>query len=93
MKENECIEEKKQFYKYIKNLAYLIIVIVLVYVFLQREKSRVGNIVAAFDNKQELICGEKIVSSVKGYKYYKKDSNLITNGDNMYDLAKCIIKE
>jgi hypothetical protein len=89
----ECEKEKKKFYKYIKSLIFLIAIYIVLYIAYSLEQNKINEIAIAFDNNQELICDSKIVSKEKGYKYYEKDSNFVTNTDNMFDLSKCRIKE
>ncbi|WP_320035782.1 hypothetical protein [Halarcobacter sp.] len=89
----ECEKEKKKFFKYVKGLIFLIAVYIVLYFTHSIDKNRVDKIAIAFENNQELICDNKVVSSTKGYKYYKKESNLITDGDNIFELSKCLIKE
>jgi hypothetical protein len=92
-KDIECEKEKKKFYKYVKSFIFLIAVFIVLYIAYSLEKNNMKKIAVAFENNQELICDTKIVSKGKGYKYYEKDSNFITNADNMFDLSKCRIKE
>ncbi len=89
----ECIKEKKKFYKYVNSLIFLVAVFIVLYIAYSLDQNRVNEIVVAFENNQELICDSRIVSKRKGYRYYEKDSNFITNGENIFDLSKCRIKE
>jgi len=89
----ECIKEKKKFYKYVNSLIFLVAVFIVLYIAYSLEQNNMKKIALAFENNQEIICDSKIVSKVKGYKYYEKNSNFITNGENIFDLSKCRIKE
>lgn len=89
----EYKKEKKKFYKYVKSFIFLVAIFIVLYIAYSLEQNNMKKIALAFENNQEIICDSKIISKEKGYKYYEKDSNFITNGENIFDFSKCRIKE
>lgn len=90
---NICLEEKRVFYRNIRNLIFFISMILLIYFIQQDSNNKVLKIVEHFNSNQEIICDKKIVSIQKGYNFYEKDNSYITNGENMFLINRCSIKE
>lgn len=90
---NICLKEKRVFYKYLWNLLFFIAVIFFIYMENKNSRDSIEKTVEAFNNNQEIICDKKIVSKQKGYNFYEKDNNYIANGENMFLISRCSIKE
>ena len=90
---NICLKEKRVFYKYLWNLLFFIAMILLIYISNKNSKDSIEKIVVAFNNNQEIICDKKIVSKQKAYNFYEKENNYITNGENMFLISRCSIRE
>ena len=90
---NICLEEKRVFYRNIRFLIFFIGMILTIYFIQQYSKNKVLKIVEHFNSNKEIICDKKIVSIQKGYTFYEKDNSYITNGENMFLINRCSIKE
>lgn len=93
MKANNCIKEKKMFNTNLKNMLIFFSIILLIYAAYLYTNKNTQKVLDAFLNHQELICHTKIVSLNKGYAIDKNDKYTITDGENIFLLRQCIIKE
>jgi ABC-type transport system involved in Fe-S cluster assembly fused permease/ATPase subunit len=87
-----CTEEKKRFTTNVKNMIIFLCVILLVYGAYYSLSQNTQKTLEAFLNHQELICHNKIVSQNKGY-IYDTNTQRLTDGDNIFVLRQCTIKE
>lgn len=89
----ECSKEKTLFYKNIIRLTLFSLMVLLVYMERKNTNDKKEEIINAFNSNQEIICDKKIVSKDRSYIFYKDDTKYITNGENMFLLRLCRVKD
>lgn len=91
--QRECIKERNSFYKHLVKFSLFILLIGIIFSLHQRTNTKMNEVITAFEKNQEIICKNTIVSKKRNYDFYEEDPKFITNGENMYKLNNCWIKE
>lgn len=89
----DCKKDKELFNSYVRALiipvVFLIFIAVVFYVVQKKKKE----IYIAFENGEEIICDNFIVSKKLGFKFDKNNKYRVSDGKNTFILYNCISKK
>ena len=90
---DNCKKDKELFNSYVRALiipvVFLIFIAVVFYVVQKKKKE----IYIAFENGEEIICDNFIVSKKLGFKFDKNNKYRVSNGKNTFIIYNCISKK
>ncbi len=89
----DCKKDKELFNSYVKGLIFpvflLLLLAVIYYVDQEERKERY----IAFENWEEIICDNFIVSKKLGFKFDKNNKHRVSDDKNSFILYNCISKK
>lgn len=85
---NKFIEEKSLFKKRVTSLLLAVVLLGIIFISCQNNKTNKEELIKVFNNGQELICTNKIVSKNNGWKYHDKNKRFYRN-DNTFLVNIC----
>ena len=89
---NECKKDKELFFIILRRIILAICVLLLLFVIYEIEKNNKNEIINAFKNNKELICDSLLVSIANGYVFEKDNEFIVSNGVNIFNLKRCVLK-
>src|SRR5574344_315262 len=90
---DDCKKDKELFNSYVRALIVLIIFLIFIAVVLYVAQEERKEIYIAFENGEEIICDNFIVSKKLGFKFDKNNKYRISNDKNSFILYNCISKK
>ena len=90
---DECKKDKELFFSIVKRIVLAISVILLFVVLDKKDEQKSKNeVINAFKNGNEVICNSSIVSIKNGYEFEKNREFFVSNGVNIFNLKRCVLK-
>ena len=79
---DECKKQKEAFFFILRRIILASCVLLLFFILNIYEKK----------SKNEVICNSSIVSIKNGYEFEKRREFFVTNGVNIFNLKRCVLK-
>lgn len=79
--ELDCIEDKKRFLYLRKKLIIFLVLLTFIFTTYKIQENNKIELLNSFNNNQELICSNKIVSKKLNWEYDEKNKRIFKNDD------------
>lgn len=89
---DECKKQKEAFFFILRRIILASCVLLLFFIIDKYEQKNKNEVINAFKNGNEVICSSSIVSIKNGYEFEKNREFFVTNGVNIFNLKRCVLK-
>ncbi len=89
---DECKKQKEVFYFVLRRIILASCVLLLFFILDKNEQKSKNEVIDTFKNGNEVICNSSIVSIKNGYEFEKNREFFVTNGVNIFNLKRCVLK-
>ncbi|MDD3055939.1 MAG: hypothetical protein PHE16_08665 [Aliarcobacter sp.] len=89
---DECKKQKEAFFFILRRIILASCVLLLFFILNIYEQKSKNEVINAFKNGNEVICNSSIVSIKNGYEFEKNREFFVSNGVNIFNLKRCVLK-
>ena len=89
---DECKKQKEAFFFILRRIILASCVLLLFFILDKKDEINEYEVINAFKNGNEIICDSSIVSIKNGYEFEKNREFFVSNGVNIFNLKRCVLK-